>query len=61
MPLCFIKNVESFSFRTFLCSSAKNKPKVFCLSGVIPNSDFLAESKLEVDSKKAVIVDEVTH
>lgn len=31
-----------------------------CFSGVIPNSDFLAGSGVEVDSRKAVIVDKVT-
>lgn len=35
-------------------------PTKFCFSGVIPNSDFLAGSGVEVDSRKAVIVDKVT-
>lgn len=33
---------------------------IICFSGVIPNSDLLAGSEVEVDSRKAVIVDKVT-
>ena len=38
----------------------KSNPKI-CFTGVIPNSDFLEGSGVEVDSRKAVIVDKVTH
>lgn len=48
------------SLSDLLCAVLiKSNPK-FCFSGVIPNSDFLSGSGVEVDSRKAVIVDKVT-
>lgn len=34
--------------------------KIYIFSGVIPNTDFLSGSKLEIDSRKTLVVDKVT-
>lgn len=44
----------------FCAVQQKSNNKISSFSGVIPNSDFLAGSKLDVDSRNAVIVDKVT-
>lgn len=55
----FLSNIAQikFVFKTCTCREIKHKDLFL---GVIPNSDFLTGSQLEVDSRKAVIVDKVT-
>uniref|UniRef100_A0A8C4GJN2 Apoptosis inducing factor mitochondria associated 4 n=1 Tax=Dicentrarchus labrax TaxID=13489 RepID=A0A8C4GJN2_DICLA len=52
------ENGKSLSHSDFFCAVLqKSITKISVFSGVIPNSDFLAGSELEVDPMKAVIVD----
>lgn len=55
MQLHHIKG--SHSHLELLCAVVLNLYTKTCFSGVIPNTDFLTGSGVEVDSRKAVIVD----